>query len=66
MRKVDMTTYLEEPSRYILRSGANHDDAPLCPYGNIQQWVGYDLKLEEYVRFTKSVFKLLVQEKDLE
>ena len=36
MRKVDMAKYLEEPSRYILRSGANHDDAPLCPYGNIQ------------------------------
>lgn len=64
MRKVDMHTYLENPLRYTLRSGAMYDDAPLCLYGNKLQWVGYDLKLKEYIRFTKSVFKLLIRKKE--
>ena len=59
MRKVNMETYLSEPIRYELRSG-DSESAPLCPYGNHYEWIGYDLQEEEYVRFTKSVFKLLI------
>ncbi len=54
-----MEAYLQEPKRYELRSGAS-EGAPSCPYGNQYLWIGYDLKLKEYIRFTKSVFKLLV------
>ncbi|OEL11759.1 hypothetical protein BHF72_1770 [Cloacibacterium normanense] len=32
----------------------------MCPYGNIYKWVVFDLKANEYVRFAKSVFKLLI------
>ena len=60
MRKVNMITYLEEPKRYELRNG-NEANAPLCPYGNHYQWIGFDLVTQEYTRFTKSVFKVLVQ-----
>lgn len=61
--KVDMEKYLAEPHRYELRSGQT-DGAPLCPYGNHYTWVGYDREAQMYVRFTKSVFKLLIQEKE--
>lgn len=61
MRKVNMEAYLLQPDRYELRSG-HQKDAPLCPYGNHYQWIGYDLEREEYVRFTKSVFKKLIQQ----
>ena len=62
MRKVNMEQYLLEPERYELRSG-QESDAPLCPYGNRYQWIGYDLEMQEYVRFTKSVFKKQIQQK---
>jgi hypothetical protein len=60
IRKVDMETYLINPSRYQLRNGSE-DGAPKCPYGNNYKWIGYDLESEEYVRFTTSVFKILIQ-----
>ena len=60
MRKVTMNLYNKDPARYDLRSG-NSSGAPLCPYGNEYQWIGYDKKEQEYVRFTKSVFKILVR-----
>lgn len=60
MRKVDKETFVQNPSRYELRSG-DSSEAPKCPFGNNYQWIGYDLELKEYVRFTKSVFKTLVQ-----
>ncbi|MTB49411.1 hypothetical protein [Lewinella sp. W8] len=56
MRKVDMATYLDRPERYSLLPG-DAPGAPSCPYGNQYRWVGYDRKREEFVRFTKSVFK---------
>jgi hypothetical protein len=59
MRKVDMETYLTHPDHFELRNG-NQPDAPDCSYGNKYQWIGYDLDKKEYVRFTKSVFKLLI------
>ena len=61
--KVDMAQYLAQPDRYELRSGIA-DDAPLCPYGNHYTWIGYFLEAQIYVRFTKSVFKLLVRQQD--
>lgn len=60
MRKVNMQDYLTQPDRYELRSGSE-PGAPLCPYGNPYQWVGYDLVAQEYVRFTKSVFKKVIR-----
>ena len=54
--------YISQPERYELREGSA-EGAPLCPYGNRFEWVGYDLERQEYVRFTKTVFKKLVQEK---
>ena len=60
MRKVNMEQYQIAPSRYELKMGENKD-APLCPYGNHYQWIGYDKKVQEYVRFTKSVFKVLIK-----
>jgi len=59
MRRVNSETFNLEPTRYELRSGSE-PDAPNCPFGNRYQWIGFDLKTGEYVRFTKSVFKRLV------
>jgi hypothetical protein len=55
-----MQEYLQAPARYELRPGSAKG-APPCPYGNQFEWVGYDKETETYVRFTKSVFKLLVR-----
>jgi len=63
MRKVNMEDYLRDPNRYELRTG-NSKGAPLCPYGNQYQWIGFDLAEQEYLRFTKSVFKKLIREKN--
>jgi hypothetical protein len=59
-----MNEFLKEPDRYELRSGSS-EGAPLCPFGNHFQWIGYDKELKEYVRFSKSVFKKLIQEKEI-
>lgn len=65
MEKVTAEIYLQDPERYMLVSG--HDEgAPLCPVGNIQEWVGYDKTEQKFTRFTKSVFKKLVQKKENE
>lgn len=58
-----MSDYLSDPNRYELKSGSE-PNAPLCPFGNPYQWIGYDKAKEEYVRFTKSVYKKLVREKN--
>jgi len=55
-----MQEYSLEPNRYELRKGSS-EGAPLCPYGNLYQWIGYDTRAQEYVRFTKSVFKRLLK-----
>jgi len=60
MRKVNMEEYLLDQERFELQSG-EVEGAPLCPYGNHYKWVGYDKYECEYVRFTKSVFKLLIR-----
>ena len=59
LRKIDMQTYLANPDRYELRTGSE-TGAPSCPYGNHYQWIGYDRDQDQYVRFTKSVFKKLI------
>ena len=59
MRKVDMKEFLMNSHRYELRSG-QEEGAPLCPYGNNYKWIGFDSMANEYVRFTTSVFKILV------
>lgn len=59
-----MEDYLQQPERYELRSGSE-PEAPNCPYGNKFQWIGYDKTTGEYIRFTKSVFKKLIQENEL-
>lgn len=60
MRQVIMEEYLKQPNRYELRSGKT-EGAPLCPYGNHFQWIGFDKEANEYVRFSKSVFKKLIK-----
>lgn len=59
MRKVTMQEYKSDPNRYQLRRGTE-EGAPPCPYGNQYEWVGYDNQSKEYIRFAKSVFKLLI------
>lgn len=61
IRKVNMEDYLLDTSRYELRSG-QEEGAPLCPYGNHYQWIGFDKLTGEYLRFTKSVFKKLIRD----
>ena len=61
MRRVIMEEFLKEPNKYELRSGSC-EGAPLCPFGNNFQWIGYDKEAAEYVRFSKSVFKKLVRQ----
>ncbi len=58
LHKVTMEEYLVQPEKFELRSGKS-PNAPTCPYGNYYEWIGYDLEKEEYIRFTKSVFKKL-------
>ncbi|MFK7949784.1 MAG: hypothetical protein AB8G11_19495 [Saprospiraceae bacterium] len=61
IKKVNMEMYLASPNRYELRSG-HEKNAPLCPYGNHYEWIGFDKETDKFVRFTKSVFKKLVRE----
>lgn len=56
-----MAGYLASPDRYELRPG-NAESAPVCPYGNAYRWIGFDRESGEYIRFTKSVFKKLIQD----
>jgi hypothetical protein len=60
MRKINKEAYDFEPERYELRRGIE-PEAPDCPYGNRYEWIGFDKTASEYVRFTKSVFKLLMK-----
>ena len=58
---IDTNTFDQDPERYELRKGSE-EGAPACPYGNEYEWVGFDLKAEIYVRFTKRVFKRLISQ----
>lgn len=48
-----------DPERFQLLSGET-EGAPLCPYGNKYEWIGFDKQEQIFVRFTKSVFKKLL------
>ncbi|WP_177761346.1 hypothetical protein [Flavobacterium sp. I3-2] len=61
MEKINNALYLANSNRYILVSG-DLEDTPKCPFGNNYKWIGFDLEEKKYIRFTKSVFKKLVQE----
>jgi hypothetical protein len=63
MIKVTMQMYQLDANRFELRRGSV-PVAPKCLYGNNYEWIGFDLHNQEYVRFTKSVFKLLIQNKE--
>ena len=63
MDKVTAELYQQNPDRYTLVAGRN-EGAPTCPYGNEQKWVGYDQSEKKYIRFTKSVFKQLIKQKE--
>lgn len=52
--------YNLSPDRYELRKGSAAD-APLCPFGNHFEWIGFDKENKNYVRFTKSIFKRLIK-----
>jgi hypothetical protein len=62
MEKITAELYNQHPERYLLVPG-HLEGAPTCPYGNVQEWVGFDNVDRKYIRFTKSVFKKLVEEK---
>ena len=59
LRVITSELYHSNPKRYELRKG-DSAGAPLCPFGNIYEWIGFDIETKEYVRFTKSVFKKLI------
>ena len=65
MDKVTAEIYRQNPDRFTLVPG-NKEGAPTCSFGNVQQWVGYDNTEKKFIRFTKSVFKQLVQQKESE
>ena len=59
MEKVTAEIFQQDPGRYTLVDGSTHG-APSCKFGNTQDWVGYDKVEKIYVRFTKSVYKRLI------
>lgn len=61
MDKVTAEMYRQNPERYTLVDGSTHG-APTCKYGNTVEWVGYDKAQNTFVRFTKSVYKRLINE----
>lgn len=56
IEKVDAAAFDAEPDRFTLVNG-NKEDAPLCPFGNHFTLVGFDKDQQQYVRYTKSVYK---------
>ena len=60
LKRIRKVEYDIDPNRYELRS-RSETNAPFCPYGNIYKQVVFDLKGNEYVRFAKSVVKLLIK-----
>lgn len=59
LRIIDSATFNAASNRYKMISGGS-PDAPFCPFGNKYNWIGFDTVFNEYVRFTKSVFKKLI------
>ncbi|WP_134090290.1 hypothetical protein [Olivibacter sp. XZL3] len=61
MNKITAEIYEQNPERYTLVKG-NVQGAPSCRFVNTSDWVGYDKEKSTFVRFTKSVFKRLVNQ----
>ncbi|MEO6684451.1 MAG: hypothetical protein ABIN24_00740 [Dyadobacter sp.] len=61
MDKITAEIFQQNPERYTLIDGSTHG-APSCKYGNTQDWVGYDKVEKTFIRFTKSVYKRLINE----
>lgn len=64
LTRVNSKIFNQNPSQYELVSG-NTKGAPKCPYGNTYQWIGYNHSNDSFVRFTKSIFKKLIQRKTM-
>lgn len=62
LTKVNREIFDREPKRYSLAEG-NRSGAPRCPYGNYYSWIGFDNLEQEYVWFSKSVYKELIRNK---
>lgn len=61
IRVVNAASYETDKERYELRT---HDpNAPLCPYGNKREFIGFDKHENSYVRFTKSVLLKFLKRK---
>ncbi|NUY81462.1 hypothetical protein HUK80_11185 [Flavobacterium sp. MAH-1] len=61
-KKVDSGIFDADPTRFTLVEGST-PGAPLCPYGNHFSLVGYDNQEKKFVRYTKSVYKRLVEKR---
>lgn len=60
LKRIDSQTYNQNPDQYRLVSGKTKG-APKCPYGNTYRWIGYDNVNHSFVRFSKSIFKKLIE-----
>lgn len=56
IKKVNAEVFNAEPDRFMLTDGNRHG-APTCPFGNHLPLVGFDISEQQYVRYTKSVYK---------
>ena len=60
LERINSETYHQNPKQYELVKGSTQG-APKCPYGNNYNWIGYDHVNRKFVRFTKTIFKTLIQ-----
>lgn len=61
--RIDKKLFDSNPHRFELLSGQTKG-APLGPYGNKYLWIGFDNLEQNFVRFTKSVYKFLLNKKE--
>jgi hypothetical protein len=58
---IDSETYHKDENRYEIRSGSELS-APSCPFENKYKLIGFDKYSRKYVRFSKSVYRKLLQD----
>ena len=61
-RVINRQQFDQNPDNFELR--INDENAPLCPFGNQRKFIGFDKEKNEYVRFTKSVLKKVLAERE--
>ncbi len=61
-RVIDRRQFDQNPNNFELR--INDKNAPLCPFGNQRKFIGFEKEKNEYVRFTKSVLKKVLAERE--